>query len=286
MQNREAFIDFVHGLLNISPLERWSPQQARTHPFITQQKYTAPFQPRMDLKSSSRSPAPGVQQQQQAEAVSRQRAQQAQAQHAQQAANAAYAASMHSLTPGYPSSPSVIQTPQAQIYAGMYSPSHQGAPPPYPASANAAFGQGVPTIQQPPPVAASVPMHAYAPQQQQQQQVAQQNNLYAQATTRAGRQRASTMDGNGIPASLQRVVSHLDPNAPIRLQPSPAYYPPPSDGQEPVGNVGGRRRTSRARQGDNRNFIRALEDRTLEEGWSGEGHEAGNPAWHSTYGAV
>jgi dual specificity protein kinase YAK1 len=50
MANREAFIDFVHGLLNINPLERWSPQQARTHPFITQQKYTGPFQPQMSSK--------------------------------------------------------------------------------------------------------------------------------------------------------------------------------------------------------------------------------------------
>ena len=51
MANREAFIDFVTGLLNINPLERWSPQQARTHPFITQQKYTGPFQPQMNLKA-------------------------------------------------------------------------------------------------------------------------------------------------------------------------------------------------------------------------------------------
>lgn len=85
------------------------------------------------------------------------------------------------------------------------------------------------------------------------------------------------MDGNGIPPALQRVVSHLDPNAPIRLQPSPAYYPPPQDGSDgsTVGNVGGRRRTSRAatRQqgGQDRNFVRVLEDRTLEEGWTGGG---------------
>jgi serine/threonine protein kinase len=104
MANREAFIDFVHGLLNINPLERWSPQQARTHPFITQQKYTGPFQPQMNLKTSSRSPAPGVQQQQQAEALSKQRAQAQQQQQAQQAASAAYAAGMHNMSPGYPSS--------------------------------------------------------------------------------------------------------------------------------------------------------------------------------------
>lgn len=269
MANREAFIDFVHGLLNINPLERWTPQQARTHPFITQQKFTGPFQPQMNLKTgSSRSPAPGVQQQQQAEALSKQRAQAqiSQAQHAQQAASAAYAG-MH-MSPGYPTSPHVAQqqqaAQQAALYGNMYSPSHAGAPPPYPSNPPSAYGQQVPMIQQPPPAAS---MHPYAQQQQQP-------NLYAQATTRAGRQRASTMDGNGIPPALQRVVSHLDPNAPIRLQPSPAYYPPPQDGQngQDVGNVGGRRRTSRgARQGQDRNFVRVLEDRTLEEGWNGGG---------------
>ncbi|CZT15799.1 related to serine/threonine-protein kinase minibrain [Ramularia collo-cygni] len=275
MANREAFIDFVHGLLNINPLERWSPQQARTHPFITQQKFTGPFQPQMNLKTTSRSPAPGVQQQQQAEALSKQRAQQAQAaQVQQQAANAqAYAPmppNMH-MNSGYASSPHAAQQQQQQaMYQNMYSPSHQGAPPPYPSNAQppAAYGQQMPMIQQPPTAA----MHPYAQQPQQ--------NLYAQATTRGARQRATTMDGNGgIPASLQRVVSHLDPNAPIRLQPSPAYYPPPQDGQgsSDAGNIGQRRRTSRAsgqRQGGNgggqdRNFVRMLEDRTLEEGWNG-----------------
>src|SRR6478736_6477095 len=70
MNNRIAFIDFVRGLLNINPLERWSPQQAKLHPFITQQKYTGQFVPPMNLKSSAlnRSPAPGTQQQIQAQA--------------------------------------------------------------------------------------------------------------------------------------------------------------------------------------------------------------------------
>ena len=266
MANREAFIDFVHGLLNINPLERWSPQQARTHPFITQQKFTGPFQPQMNLKTTSRSPAPGVQQQQQAESMSKQRAQQQQ--QAAQAQQAAYAG-MH-MGPGYPTSPHTAS--QQAMYGNMYSPNPQGAPPPYPSnppSAAAAYAQQMPMIQQPPPAAASSlasSMHPYAQ--------SAQPNLYAQATTRAGRQRASTMDGNGIPPALQRVVSHLDPNAPIRLQPSPAYYPPPPEGSDTssVGNVGGRRRTSRgARPGQDRNFVRVLEDRTLEEGWTGNG---------------
>ncbi|KAK3679320.1 dual specificity protein kinase yak1 [Recurvomyces mirabilis] len=277
MANREAFIDFVHGLLNINPLERWTPQQARTHPFITQQKFTGPFQPQMSLKTStSRSPAPGLQQQQQAEALSRQRQQQEHQQQAaaQQAAMPAYG-NAH-MSPGYPTSPHVSQQQQqAAMYQNMYSPSNQGAPPPYPSQPSSAYGQQMPMIQPPQPAAS---MHPYSSQAQP--------NLYAQATTRAGRQRASTMDGNGIPPALQRVVSHLDPNAPIRLQPSPAYYPPPADGQESsVGNIGGRRRTSRgARQPqDNRNFVRVLEDRTLEEGWNGSGVGGGSGAgWPST----
>lgn len=81
----------------------------------------------------------------------------------------------------------------------------------------------------------------------------------------------------GIPAAIQRVASHLDPTQPIRLQPSPAYYPPPPDGL-PDGNAGSaRRRGSRAAQGAqnrNRDFIRNLEDRTLEEGFMGQSQ------WH------
>lgn len=43
--SRLAFIDFVQGLLNLDPLMRWTPQQARTHPFITGEKFTGPFVP-------------------------------------------------------------------------------------------------------------------------------------------------------------------------------------------------------------------------------------------------
>jgi serine/threonine protein kinase len=42
-QNRAAFIDFVQGLLNLNPIERWSPQQARLHPFITGEKFIRPY---------------------------------------------------------------------------------------------------------------------------------------------------------------------------------------------------------------------------------------------------
>jgi dual specificity protein kinase YAK1 len=255
MANRTAFIDFAQGLLNLNPLERWTPNQAKMHPFITQAKFTAPFVPPMTLRTgSSRSPAPGVQEQQRFEGLAKQRAAQAQQQVIQhqaqvQAQNAAYN--------NMQMNQYAAQTPQTQapnMYNNMYSPNHQGAPPPYPSQGN--YGQQM-NIMQP---------------QQAPRQYNQPQNLYAQATTRAGRQRATTMDQqqSGIPPALQRVISHLDPNAPIRLQPSPAYYPPPPDGApESAGSA--RRRGSRAgnqqQPRGNRDFIRTLEDRTLEEGF-------------------
>ncbi|KAJ7287843.1 kinase-like domain-containing protein [Mycena rebaudengoi] len=45
LNNRASFIDFCQGLLNLSPVTRWTPQQARLHPFITGEKFTKPFQP-------------------------------------------------------------------------------------------------------------------------------------------------------------------------------------------------------------------------------------------------
>ncbi|KAF8904456.1 kinase-like domain-containing protein [Gymnopilus junonius] len=45
LNNRAAFVDFCQGLLNLNPMTRWTPQQARLHPFITGEKYTKPFVP-------------------------------------------------------------------------------------------------------------------------------------------------------------------------------------------------------------------------------------------------
>ncbi|KAF9568019.1 kinase-like protein [Agrocybe pediades] len=45
LNNRAAFIDFCKGLLDLNPVTRWTPQQARMHPFITGEKFTKPFVP-------------------------------------------------------------------------------------------------------------------------------------------------------------------------------------------------------------------------------------------------
>jgi dual specificity protein kinase YAK1 len=247
MSNRNAFIDFAQGLLNLNPLERWTPSQAKLHPFITQQKFTGPFVPPMTLRqANNKSPAPGVQEQQRAEAVSKQRQQQQQQQAAQaQAQNAAYA----TMQMQYAQSP--MGTPSNNPYHMYTTP--QQAPPPYQQQAGYQHQMG-----------------AMPPQGQAQRYTMQPNNPYAQGSQRGGRQRSATLEQqqphqSGIPASLQRVMGHLDPNAPIRLQPSPAYYPPPADGSQ---DPNARRRGSRAGQRGNRDFIRTLEDRTLEEGFN------------------
>lgn len=249
MSNRLAFIDFVRGLLNINPLERWSPHQAKLHPFITQQKYTGPFMPPMNLKSSSlnRSPAPGTQQQQQAEALSKQRAQAAQAQAA-----------------------SVSQSPYAPMAGGQYPQSGHSQPPIYGGS-NPGYSPGGSHSQQPPAYGSQPGQYGQiGGMSQPQQQIPSsgqygnipQPNMYQQQAMRAGRQRATTMEQqqSAIPAAIQRVASHLDPTQPIRLQPSPAYFPPTGEG---VPGDRSNRRTSRIQQGgqrSNRDFIRNLEE--------------------------
>jgi dual specificity protein kinase YAK1 len=267
MNNRIAFIDFVRGLLTINPLERWSPQQAKLHPFITQQKFTGQFVPPMNLRSSAlnRSPAPGTQQQIQAEAMSKQRAQAAQAQ--AQASTAAQGGFGSMVGGQYPQQ---AHSQQAPLYGNnMYSPgaAHQGAPPPYSGQpggyTHSQMGMAQGPVQMPPA--------NYS-----------QAGMYAQQSR--PRQRASTMEQqqSGIPAAIQRVASHLDPTQPIRLQPSPAYYPPPPEGLAGMDHqTTGRpvRRESRAQQqgrGNNRDFIRNLEARTLEEGFM----SSGQTQWH------
>ena len=45
MHNRRSFIDFLSGMLRMNPLERWTPQQAAQHPFITQKPFLEPYVP-------------------------------------------------------------------------------------------------------------------------------------------------------------------------------------------------------------------------------------------------
>lgn len=295
MNNRVAFIDFVRGLLNINPLERWSPQQAKLHPFITQAKYTGPFVPPSNLKSPSgtnRTPAPGTQQQMQAEATSKERARaaaQAQQQAYSQQSPQHTIPTMNAMNQYAPHGMSHQGPPVYNQGGNMYNPNPQVNinAPPYPTN----YAQPPQMMPQQPQMQPS----QYVPQNPGQ--ASQSQNLYAQATVRAGRQRATTMEvqQGGIPAAIQRVASHLDPSQPIRLQPSPAYYPPPADGSDMGSAAAQRRRGSRAAGGQpgrgggggmGGNFIRNLEERTAEQDYGmtqGQGQQGGfmgQSQWH------
>lgn len=50
MNTRRSFIDFVQGLLNLDPAQRWTPQQAKHHPFVNGEPLTKPFVPPEHLK--------------------------------------------------------------------------------------------------------------------------------------------------------------------------------------------------------------------------------------------
>ncbi|ORX59631.1 kinase-like protein [Hesseltinella vesiculosa] len=57
-QHRLAMIDFLQGLLNLNHFERWSPQQAKQHPFITGEPFTGPFKPPFIPRSQSSAKLP------------------------------------------------------------------------------------------------------------------------------------------------------------------------------------------------------------------------------------
>lgn len=45
LKERESLVHFLRGMLNINPLERWTPQQALMHPFITGQDFDGNWTP-------------------------------------------------------------------------------------------------------------------------------------------------------------------------------------------------------------------------------------------------
>lgn len=54
MNHRDCLIHFLTGLLNINPLERWTPQQANLHPFITNQPFNGEWYPPGTLQTISK----------------------------------------------------------------------------------------------------------------------------------------------------------------------------------------------------------------------------------------
>ncbi|KAI8149476.1 kinase-like domain-containing protein [Fennellomyces sp. T-0311] len=58
LQMRHALINFLEGLLQLNPVKRWSPMQARYHPFVTGEPYLEPYNPEKHMKSAMQSQKP------------------------------------------------------------------------------------------------------------------------------------------------------------------------------------------------------------------------------------
>ena len=56
-QLRAALCDLVKGALNLNPLERWTPQQAKKHPYLTGEPFLQPFDPIASLMRSVEVPS-------------------------------------------------------------------------------------------------------------------------------------------------------------------------------------------------------------------------------------
>lgn len=243
MYLRRTFVDFVAGLLNMNPLERWSPQQARMHPFITGQKFEGSFVPpmfRAAKKPTAENPLPPppshhnqAPQQKAAEkliasqAVAHEKAEAALAQQ-QQSSAPLQAAKLHA-APSLPSNiPPVMPTsvsgnpyeqnpylqPQQHqpfIYPQQNVPISPGSAQMH---AQAAFGY-MPTSN---PYA-----QAYSPTQQAdlyyQAQAQMQPHIPPVQTFNQRRARAGTMGNIDVPINLQRQAQMINPG----VRGSPGY---------------------------------------------------------------
>ncbi|KAK9477367.1 kinase-like domain-containing protein [Lipomyces japonicus] len=239
MQNRVQFIDFVQGLLNMNPFERWTPQQARMHGFVSSQKYAqynntsnalstrsthlpqqqqhVPIKAKDDRHEtgittsfySNQTPTPKSHQQQLPYTSERRAA----------AANAT-ATSYYAPAQQFPDSRApIVHSSSSSINANTY-PSHHGI------------------------------------------QVSTSNST-SYSSSRAGRPRATTIGNvDPIPPQLQRASHLIDPLQTIRAQPSPAYFPPPEldPNHQPDDNSALNLSSSKRRSHHHGDVIRNLED--------------------------
>ncbi|KAK9318235.1 kinase-like domain-containing protein [Lipomyces starkeyi] len=243
MQNRESFIDFVKGLLNLNPLERWTPQQAKMHPFIANSKYATQATGQADNVTTSHHNLHKEQIREEGSANSMQQGQPSQ--------NYGYAQPNNGLANN---KIPMQQQPHLQTSQHIEAPSYY-APPQY--STN--------------PSNTTVTSNPYPPHQGMFASTS--STAMAQTSSRSGRPRAVTIGQvDPIPPKLQRVGNLIDPAQAIRAQPSPAYFPPPeisemNDEDSKTGGARSRRR-SNAQQYRHGDIIRNLEDGLSTSYWS------------------
>ena len=211
-QLRTSFIDFVSGLLRINPLERWTPQQAKNHPFLLDTEWTGPFNPLADNRYAAVPPSPS-------------RAKAQPAPHSSSTDSSRRASKHQSVyeQPQRYDPPTTYETvapaPPPQVY---YSPRHsQAQPPHHPSTQYLAQNQPHYIPQQPPHTT-----FTHAPQMLSTYPPSQEWDPHSrQPRVRDNRPRANTIGNTDtIQLQLRQATARIDPAHKIR--PSPAYYPP------------------------------------------------------------
>lgn len=267
IQNRASFLDFVKGLLNMNPFERWTPHQAAMHPFITESKFTAPFVPNLSSKSYRERTAQnhlyGTNGPSTSMATSVPSTVTAGTSGTSNSGTGSYAKQMNAITKQTISPPqqvtqlSAITKPNSSLISNTGPSQKQqlyyGTTAPIGSSLNSTagpsnsmygssgglggnhLGGGVQSTQQQqqpqikPPSMQQQPVYRSQQQQQQpQQQQQHQQQQTSSSSWSSRRPRASTIGNMApIPPPIQRATALMNPAQPIRAQPSPAYIPPP-----------------------------------------------------------
>lgn len=200
LKQRESLSDFVRGLLNYNPFERWTPQQAAMHPFISRQHYIGPFSPQSAQNNlhSAIDPSQYRAAQNLAQAYS-------QAQDHAQSQQAAHQTNYH------------MSQPLA----------HGVAPPPLPPSIvpmQPSYPQPAAVPAQQFPLVATQPQNGYYVQQQSLTLPRANQRLMPQPLR--GRSATIGQVAAPVPAPIQQAAARVDPSDFIQGHSSPAYFPP------------------------------------------------------------
>lgn len=211
LKEREALSDFVRGLLNYNPFERWTPHQAAMHPFISRQRFVGPYSPQVTSQMPSQVPS--------------------------QVSPVQIPAVQHPTPQMHPMAPQVqpMAPPQMQQVPPMPSqfPQVQTTMPPSVAQ---------PQVQQ------SVPfpgVHNSPQAFQYSHRAANSGSLQPpyqgfpgygappatnrqRTTHNALRARSATIGqvNNSVPAPIQQAAALVDPNDVVQSHHTPAYFPP------------------------------------------------------------
>lgn len=203
LKEREALSDFVRGLLNYNPFERWTPHQAAMHPFISRQRFVGPYSPQVTPQVPQVQVSP-IQHTPQLHPMAPQMQPMAPPQVQQ-------VPPMPSQFPSVQTSMQPQVPQQAQLQQSVPYSNVQATPQAFQYGHRAANGGSI----QPQPYQA-FPGYGAPPANRQR------------TTHNALRARSATIGqvNNSVPAPIQQAAAMVDPNDAVQSHNMPAYFPP------------------------------------------------------------